>query len=221
MSRATTFACPEARSRILKGRACLEEGLSALAARDGRFARARAVSGPLKLHRRPGGFRALLEAIVSQQISTAAADAVWARLEAAGLTAPEALLAAPDAALRGCGLSRPKIRYARALAEARISWRALQRMADHEVIATLIRLPGIGPWSAQIYAMFSLRRADVFAPGDLALQEAARLLFDLPERPTERAFAEMAEAWAPWRAVAARQLWAYYRAMRNRKGIRW
>ncbi len=212
---------PPGRSRILKGRACLEEGLAELAGRDARFAHARGLSGPLKLQRRPGGFRALLEAIVSQQISTAAADAVWARLEAAGLIAPEAVIAASEGDLRACGLSRPKIRYARALAEARLPWSRMQRMGDDEVIATLVQVPGIGPWSAQIYAMFSLRRADVFAPGDLALQEAARMLFDLPERPSERAFAAMAEAWAPWRAVAARQLWAYYRAMRNRKGIRW
>ena len=88
------------------------------------------------------------------------------------------------------------------------------------MIATLTQVPGIGVWTAEIYAMFSLGRADVFAPGDLALQEAARLLYDLPERPKERAFREMAEDWAPWRAVAARLLWAYYRVVREREGIR-
>ena len=81
-------------------------------------------------------------------------------------------------------------------------------------------MPGIGIWTAEIYAMFSLGRADVFAPGDLALQEAARILFDLPERPKDRALREMAEDWSPWRSVAARLLWAYYRVAKDREGIR-
>ena len=84
----------------------------------------------------------------------------------------------------------------------------------------LTPVPGIGVWTAEIYAMFSLGRADVFAPGDLALQEGARLLYDLPERPSERALREMAQAWAPWRSVAARLLWAYYAQMKQREGIR-
>ncbi|AMY69128.1 DNA-3-methyladenine glycosylase II, putative [Frigidibacter mobilis] len=88
------------------------------------------------------------------------------------------------------------------------------------MIARLVALPGIGPWSAEIYAMFSLGRADVFAPGDLALQEAARLLFDLPGRPSAGELRSLAAAWSPWRAVAARALWAYYRMARHREGIR-
>ncbi len=80
-------------------------------------------------------------------------------------------------------------------------------------------MPGIGRWTAEIYAMFSLGRADVFAPADLALQEGARLLFDLPERPRERALREMAAAWSPWRTVAAGWLWAYYGAVKRRDGV--
>ena len=87
-------------------------------------------------------------------------------------------------------------------------------------MARLTEVPGIGAWTAEIYAMFSLGRADVFAPGDLALQEAARLLFELPDRPKERVLRQMAEAWAPWRSVAARLLWAYYRVAKDREGIR-
>ena len=87
-------------------------------------------------------------------------------------------------------------------------------------MATLVALPGIGHWTAEIYAMFALGRADVFAPGDLALQEAARLLFDLDARPSEKELRAMAEAWSPWRAVAARLLWAYYRVAKSREGIR-
>jgi DNA-3-methyladenine glycosylase II len=88
------------------------------------------------------------------------------------------------------------------------------------VIATLTEVSGIGVWTAEIYAMFSLGRADVFAPGDLALQEAARILFDLEARPKERDLRQMAEDWAPWRSVAARLLWAYYRVAKDREGIR-
>jgi DNA-3-methyladenine glycosylase II len=118
------------------------------------------------------------------------------------------------------GLSRPKMRYARALAGAGIDYAALGAMPDADVVRTLVAVPGIGVWTAEIYAMFSLGRADVFAPGDLALQEAARILFDLPDRPSERQLRAMAQDWSPWRAVAARALWAYYRVARGREGIR-
>ncbi|MFO7921360.1 MAG: DNA-3-methyladenine glycosylase 2 family protein, partial [Nioella sp.] len=91
---------------------------------------------------------------------------------------------------------------------------------DEAVIATLTEVPGIGRWTAEIYAMFSLGRADVFAPADLALQESARLLFDLPDRPTEKRLRDMAQDWSPWRAVAARALWAYYHVAKDREGIR-
>jgi DNA-3-methyladenine glycosylase II len=88
------------------------------------------------------------------------------------------------------------------------------------VIATLTEVPGIGVWTAEIYAMFSLGRADVFAPGDLALREASRFLFELPDRPSERVLRQMAEGWSPWRAVAARLLWAYYKTAKQRDGTR-
>ena len=106
------------------------------------------------------------------------------------------------------------------MAEARINYAALRDAPSDAVIATLTEVPGIGVWTAEIYAMFSLGRADVFAPGDLALQEAARILFELPERPSERALRQMAEDWSPWRAVAARLLWAYYKIAKQREGIR-
>ena len=127
---------------------------------------------------------------------------------------------ASDEELRACGLSRQKIRYAKALAEARIDFAALRDAPSEEVIATLTQVSGIGVWTGEICAMFSLGHADVFASGDLALQESARLLFDLPERPKERAMREMAAAWSPWRAVAARLLWAYYHVEKSREGIR-
>ena len=206
--------------RIIETEACVAEGAAWLAAREPRFARLLAETGPLPLRRRPDGFAALLDAILGQQVSTASAAALWARMEAAGLVTEPAVAAASEDDLRACGLSRQKIRYAHALARAGVDYDALRNRPDAEVIATLTALPGIGRWTAEVYALISLGRADVFAPGDLALQEAARLLFDLPGRPTEPALRAMAEDWSPWRAVAARALWAYYRVRRSREGIR-
>jgi DNA-3-methyladenine glycosylase II len=206
--------------RIIETDDCLAEGAAWLAAQEPRFAHAYALTGPLPLRRRPDGFAALFDAIVSQQVSVASADAIWRRLEAAGLTDPAAVAAATDEDLRACGLSRQKARYGRALAGAGIDFAALRGAPTEAVVATLVAVPGIGPWTAEIYAMFSLGRADVFAPGDLALQEAARRLFALPDRPKDKAMRAMAEGWSPWRGVAARLLWAYYRVDEGREGIR-
>ena len=206
--------------RLIKPPSCVAEGAAHLAASEPRFAYALDLTGPLPLRRRPDGFAALLDAIVSQQVSVAAADAIWGRLKAAGLTGPRKIMWASDDDLRACGLSRQKIRYARELSRAGIRYNALREQPTEEVIATLVEVPGIGAWTAEIYAMFSLGRADVFAPGDLALQEAARILFELNERPNERALREISENWSPWRGVAARLLWAYYRVAKEREGIR-
>jgi len=206
--------------RVIEGSDCVAEGAAWLAAQDPRLAAALAQTGPLPLRLRPDGFAQLLSAIVSQQVSVASANAIWGRMRDARLTGPRKILWAGDDDLRAVGLSRQKMRYARALAEARINYAALRTQPTEDVIATLVEVPGIGIWTAEIYAMFSLGRADVFAPGDLALQEAAKVLFDLPERPKDRALRVMAEGWSPWRSVAARLLWAYYRVAKNREGIR-
>lgn len=206
--------------RIIETDADVAEGMAALCAMDPVMETAYGLTGPLPLRRRADGFDQLFSAIVGQQVSVASAGAVWRKIEAAGLDAPAAVLAADDDALRSVGLSRQKIRYARELAGAGIDYVALRDLPDAEVIKTLVAVPGIGPWTAEVYAMFSLGRADVFAPGDLAMQEAARSLYDLPERPKEAAFRKMAEQWAPWRAVAARLLWAYYAYEKERDGIR-
>lgn len=205
--------------RIIETPACVAEGAAHLARIEPRFAWALDQTGPLPLRRRADGFEALLSAIVSQQVSVAAARAIWGRLKDARLTGPRKIMWASDDDLRACGLSRQKIRYARALAEARINFNALRGVPDEDVVARLVEVPGIGRWTAEIYAMFSLGRADVFAPADLALQEAARILFAQDRRPTERELRAMAEPWAPWRAVAARLLWAYYRVAKDREGI--
>lgn len=206
--------------RIIQTPACVAEGATALAAACPRMAYALIQTGPLPLRRKTDGFATLLDAIVSQQISVAAADAIWGRMKAAKLTGPHKILWASDDDLRVCGLSSQKIRYARALAGARIDFRALRDAPSEDVIAELTQVSGIGRWTAEIYAMFALGRADVFAPGDLALQEGARLLYALDARPTEKEIRAMAEAWAPWRAVAARLLWAYYGQAKSREGTR-
>lgn len=205
--------------RVIEAEGDIAEGAAHLASVCPAWARILPRLGPLPLRRREDGFGAVMSAIVSQQISVAAAASIWGRLAAAGLDRAETIAAAEDAALRGCGLSGQKVRYLRALAGAGIDFDALRGMPDEEVIATLTALPGIGRWTADMYLIFALGRADAFAPDDLALQEAARIMYALPERPRGKALAEIAKPWAPWRAVAARGLWAYYHHAKGREGV--
>jgi len=206
--------------RIIETSADVEEGAAHLCAQCPRLAHACTLTGPLPLRCKPDGFAELLSAIVSQQVSVASASAIWARMQEAGLSDQAMVARATEDDLRAAGLSRQKIKYSKALAESAIDYDRLRDAPTDEVMKTLIQVPGIGTWTAEIYAMFSLGRADVFAPGDLALQEAARVLYDLPERPKEREMRQMAETWSPWRSVAARILWAYYRVVKDREGIR-
>jgi len=206
--------------RLILGDACITEGAAWLAAHDPHFADALSLTGPLPLRLREGGFHQLLSAIVSQQLSVSAAAAIWARVDKAGVTTPEAIYNSSDEDLRALGLSRQKIGYARALAGAGIDFDALPEKSLEDVIAELTVVSGIGVWTAEIYAMFSLHRADVFAHADLALQEAARHLFDLDKRPTPKVMRDMADQWRPWRSVAARLLWAYYKHINEREGVR-
>jgi DNA-3-methyladenine glycosylase II len=203
---------------IIETEADLAEGAARLKALDPRFAPV-VEAGPLPLRRRSDGFAALAQAIVSQQLSVASASAIWGRVEAAGFAEEAGLRLADDPALVACGLSRQKIRYLRALAAAGIDWHGLRAAGTEEVVRRLTAVPGIGRWTAEIYAKFALGHADAFAAGDLALQEAARRLCDLEARPTERQLRGMAEAWRPVRAVAARALWVYYRWDTKREGV--
>lgn len=206
--------------RIIISLDCVAEGAGWLAKQEPRFAEALPlVAETLPLRREEDGFAALLRAIVGQQVSVASARAIWGRLEGLGLTDATAMASASDEDLRAAGLSRQKARYGRALAQSGIDFSVLRGIPDAEVVRQLVAVPGIGVWTARIYAMFALGRADVFTPGDLALQEAARMLFRLEARPTEKALRAMAEAWSPWRSVAARILWAYYRVAKEREGV--
>lgn len=203
--------------RVIIGPDCLVEGAEWLRAREPRFAPALVAALPLRL--KPQGFAPLLAAIVSQQVSVASANAIWARLDDAGMTTADACCDASDDTLRALGLSRPKARYAKALAAAGIPFGDLPQMPTDTVITTLTAVPGIGIWTAEIYTLFSLGRADVMAAGDLALQIAAQHLFGLPDRPTEKDFRAMAQDWSPWRSIAARALWAHYHTVKRRNGV--
>ncbi|WP_289041648.1 DNA-3-methyladenine glycosylase 2 family protein [uncultured Aliiroseovarius sp.] len=206
--------------RLIHGPACLAEGADWLCVLEPRFQVVRDRIDEIPLRLRDDGFAALLFAIVGQQVSTASAAAIWARVEGAGMTTPAAVADAHPEDLAALGLSRPKVRYAQALAGAGLDYTALRCAPSDQVIATLTAVPGIGLWTAEIYALFALARADIFPAGDLALQEATRLLFDLPDRPNDPAMRALAAPWSPWRGVAARLLWAYYRVEKQREGIR-
>ncbi len=205
--------------RIIETREDVAEGEAWLAANHPEMARALAAVGQAPLRRRSDGFAALLQAIVGQQVSVAAAAGIWRRVEEAGFHSETAVREADDEALKAVGLSRPKVKYAKAIAEARLDYDAFRTMPAEEAISQLVEIKGIGRWTAEIYLMFAVGKADVFAPGDLALREAARALFGMEERPTIPALAELSEQWSPWRGVAARILFAYYRVVKGREGV--
>ena len=166
------------------------------------------------------GFAGLLKLIVYQQVSLASATAIWSRVEA-GLdeVSATAVLALEDVELQGMGLSRPKVRYARAIAEAQISGlcdlSALRQMSDDDASAALMAVKGIGRWTAETYLMFCEGRLDVFPGGDVALQEAIRWADRAEVRPNEKQAYARARAWKPYRAVAAHLLWRCYGAVKT------
>ncbi|MCD2363758.1 DNA-3-methyladenine glycosylase family protein [Sulfitobacter mediterraneus] len=205
--------------RLIQSHDDLTEGAAWLAQAEPRFAPVLDQVGDLPLRLKPPGFKGLVEIIISQQVSVASADAIRSRMTEADLFDPFKVQSAGQDGLRGAGLSKPKARYVHALALSDLDYAALERLPDGDAIAALTGLLGIGPWTAQIYVMFCLGRADMFPPGDLALQEAARVLFDLDARPTPEALALMAQQWSPWRSVAARALFAYYRIIKQREGL--
>ncbi len=169
---------------------------------------------------RPGGLYGLAKMIVEQQVSVAAAAAIWTRLEAGlGEITAQTLLAREAEALQPFGLSRNKARYVRGLAEAeaegRIDFAALAALDDEEAVAALTSLKGVGRWTAETYLMFCEGRLDVFPAGDVALQEAMRWADQAKQRPTEKAAYLRAERWRPYRGVAAHLLWRCYGAVRR------
>lgn len=210
--------------RRIDTEADIAAGLDALIAADPRLAEMAAVAGPLPLRRRPGGFAGIAGIVVSQQLSTASASAIWGRLAAAyDPFTPQRLITARAERLARLGLSRPKIRalkeIARAIAGGILDCEVLPDMPADAAHQALCAVHGIGPWTADIYLLFCLGHPDAWPAGDLALQEAARLAFGLPARPSAKQINVLAEPWRPWRGVAARLLWAYYRATKQRDAI--
>ena len=177
-------------------------------------------TGPPPLRRTEGGLPGLLRIVVGQQVSVASAAAIWARFEKkfAPLDALS-LIRRRETTFRKAGLSGPKIKTVRAVAQAVVDgvldFNALAEMPPEEAKSALVVVHGIGPWTADVYIMFCLGHADAWAPGDLALQIAAERLMSLDQRPTPDQLNEIAERWRPWRSVAARLLWAYYAKSRN------
>jgi DNA-3-methyladenine glycosylase II len=162
------------------------------------------------------GYVTLLRTIVGQQVSLASARAIWTKLEAAlGQVEDPALLAgASDEALRGAGLSRQKISYSRSLAEEVGSGRLdLDHLPedDEAAIAELVRIKGIGRWSAEIYLLFAEARQDIWPAGDLAVQIAMGRILGLPDKPGERQLRELAEPWRPHRGPLAIFAWHFYK----------
>jgi DNA-3-methyladenine glycosylase II len=201
----------------------LEHGIDALIAADPRFATLIEKAGRPPLRRRADGFAGLASTVVSQQLSTASASAIWGRLAAAfDPVTPEAIIRARKERLARIGLSAPKIRalkeIARAITRGDLALATLGEIDAEAAHATLTAVHGIGPWTADIYLLASLGHADAWPAGDLALQEAARLAFGLKARPTTKEMMPLGEPWRPWRAVAARVLWTYYRAVKGREG---
>lgn len=193
-----------------------QQAIAELSARDRDLARICERHGPPVLRTRPSGFPALLRIIVEQQLSVASARAIWGRLEGIlGVVTPERLLNFDDATLRSAGLSRPKLVYARGLADAVMSGDLdsgrLAMLDDEAAIEELIRVKGIGRWTAEIYLLSALGRPDVWPVDDLAIATAAGRVKGLAARPTRAELLEIGEAWRPWRSVAARLLWHYFR----------
>jgi DNA-3-methyladenine glycosylase II len=154
-------------------------------------------------------------------ISNQAATAIWGRLSALpGALNPAGLLALTDEELRQAGLSRPKLRHARALAEAfasnRLSADILAVLPDGPAVAAIAEIPGFGPWTAEVHLLFGLDRRDIFPAGDLALAASLAALRGLQDRPKPKELAELAKAWRPWRSMAARLLWHNWRHVTGR-----
>jgi DNA-3-methyladenine glycosylase II len=164
---------------------------------------------------RPPGFETLVQIILEQQISLSAGRAAYGRLERlAGAVTPERVAALSEADLRGAGLTRQKSAYirdiARAIVEGDFDPESLAALDDDEARAALIKLRGVGAWTANIYLLMALGRADIWPSGDLALVAAIREVKRMRSLPSSDRIGRITRAWSPWRAVAARVLWHHY-----------
>ncbi len=200
------------------------DAITHLLSLDGDFARILAAAGPLPWRRRTPGFPGLLQAIVAQMISNAAAAAIWGRVRALpGALTPATFLTLPEDALRGAGFSRPKVAHARALAQAFedgvLQTDHLAALDDEAAIAAIAAIKGMGRWSAEIYLLFALERLDIFPAGDIALAAAYADLKGLPQRPSPQALRQHVTCWQPVRSMAARLLWHHWRHVTGRPAL--
>jgi DNA-3-methyladenine glycosylase II len=206
---------------FLHSQADLDAGLVQLIAADPRLKPVAEKAGAFALRRREAGFAGLCAIVCGQQLSTASAAAIRNRLFAAfDPFHHDTVRRARSDKLKRLGLSAPKIKSIReignAVAKGRIDLTAVGNMDADAAHVALTALHGVGPWSADIYLLFCLGHADAFPAGDLAVQESARLAFGLRKRPDAKRLTKLAEAWRPWRGVAAHLLWAYYHAVKKR-----
>ena len=194
-------------------------GLDALCLIDPRLEKVRGMAGEVPLRLSEPGFGSLASIIVSQQVSRASADAIFGRLTRLVDLTPEGILGAGEDIFREAGVSRPKQRGLVAVAEAVAAGLDLDHLCSleaGEAIAAMTAVPGIGPWTAQCYLLFAAGHPDVFPARDVALQTAVGHALGIDPRPPEKTLIQLAESWIPWRGVASRLFWAYYRELKGR-----
>ena len=196
----------------------LTEAVHFLAGIDAELAAIVAAHGNPPLWARTPGFPTLIHIILEQQVSLASAQAAFNKLEAAGQVTPQRFLRYNDEELRGFGFSRQKARYGRELSSAvesgNLDIDGLAAMDDDDVRTQLMRVKGIGRWTADIYLLMALLRPDVWPTGDLALVKAMQRAKTLPDASTAGSASDITDQWRPWRAVAARILWHFYLSTR-------
>lgn len=201
----------------------IERGLDALDVLDPRLVKIRGLAGDVPLRLSPPGFYSLASIVISQQVSRASADAIFGRLtKLVDPLTPQAILSAGESLFREAGLSRPKQRGLIAVAQAVADGLDLDHLCSldaHEAMALLTAVPGIGPWTAEVYLLFAAGHPDIFPARDVALQTAVGHALGIEPRPPEKMLIQIAESWSPWRGVAARLFWAYYRELKGREAV--
>ena len=194
----------------------VDKGLDFLSKNDDCLANLIDTTNDFSLPKRNSGFEALLKIIISQQLSTLAARSIWNKFIENDLTTKISILGASEQTLLSHGLSRQKCIYAKALANENINYDDLAKKSSEEIVSILTQIKGIGKWTAQIYCLFSLGKANIFPSGDLALQEAIKIIYGLNERPSEQDVIKISKNWHPWKSLAAHLLWAYYNKIKKK-----
>ena len=195
----------------------INKGLDFLLKKDHHLANLISSISDFSLPKRNTGFEALLKIIISQQLSTIAANSIWNRFIDSDLISRINILSASEQILLSNGLSRQKCSYVKALANENINYDDLAKKSSEEIVSRLTQIKGIGKWTAQIYCLFSLGQANIFPSGDLALQESIKIVFNFKERPSEQLVMKISENWHPWKSLAAHLLWNYYNKIKKKE----